>query len=95
MTFEGNSEEYKENDAVLFFDGKTLRLERLHTSVKQLRHLRMPGESSATVAATVAAPSGPALDPRSSPIGKSIKTTPLGSGRSSFQAVPVSAYQIL
>ncbi|XP_061365044.1 uncharacterized protein LOC133308438 isoform X2 [Gastrolobium bilobum] len=81
VTFEGNSEEYKENDAVLFFDGETLRLERLHRAVKQLRHLRMPGESAAVVA-----PSGPALDPRSSPIGKCIKPAP--SGRSSFQAVP-------
>nr|AFK44687.1 unknown [Lotus japonicus] len=71
VTFEGNSEEYKENDAVLFFDGETLRLERLHRAVKQLRHLRMPGES--TAAAAVAAPSGPALDPRSSPVGRAIK----------------------
>lgn len=85
VTFEGNSEEYKENDAVLFFDGETLRLERLHRAVKQLRHLRMPGESAAA-----AAPSGPALDPRSSPVGKSIKPAPVG--RSSFQAVPVSAH---
>lgn len=91
VTFEGNSEEYKENDAVLFFDGETLRLERLHRAVKQLRHLRMPGESAAAAAPAVAAPSGPALDPRSSPIAKSIKPAPIGGGRSSFQAVPVSA----
>jgi ELL-associated factor len=97
VTFEGNSEEYKENDAVLFFDGRTLRLERLDRAVKQLRHLRMPGESSAAAAGTVtapAAPSGPALDPRSSPIGKPIKSAPFSSGRSSNQAVPVSAYQL-
>jgi ELL-associated factor len=97
VTFEGNSEEYKENDAVLFFDGRTLRLERLDRAVKQLRHLRMPGESSAAAAGTVtapAAPSGPALDPRSSPIGKPIKSAPFSSGRSSNQAVPVRAYQL-
>ncbi|RDX82318.1 hypothetical protein CR513_36906, partial [Mucuna pruriens] len=88
VTFEGNSEEYKENDAVLFFDGETLRLERLHRAVKQLRHLRMPGES----AAAAAAPSGPALDPRSSPVGKSVKPAHLG--RSSFQAVPVEVERI-
>lgn len=90
VTFEGNSEEYKENDAVLFFDGETLRLERLHRAVKQLRHLRMPGESAGAASTVVAAPSGPALDPRSSPVGKSVKPAPLG--RSSFPAVPVSAH---
>ncbi|XP_027342084.1 ELL-associated factor 2 [Abrus precatorius] len=89
VTFEGNSEEYKENDAVLFFDGETLRLERLHRAVKQLRHLRMPGES--TAAATAAA-SGPALDPRSSPVGKPVKPPPLG--RSSYQAMPVEVERI-
>ncbi|CAJ1977425.1 unnamed protein product [Sphenostylis stenocarpa] len=94
VTFEGNSEEYKENDAVLFFDGETLRLERLHRAVKQLRHLRMPGESAgaAATSAVVAAPSGPALDPRSSPVGKSVK--PASLGRSSFQAVPVEVERI-
>ncbi|KAK7272049.1 hypothetical protein RJT34_28415 [Clitoria ternatea] len=35
----------------------------------------------------MAAPSGPALDPRSSPIGKPIKPAPIG--RNTFQAVPV------
>lgn len=45
----------------------------------------MPGESTA-----VAAPSRPPLDPRSSPIGKSTKLAPLG--KSSFQAVPLSAH---
>jgi len=90
VTFEGSSEDYKENDAVLFFDGETLRLERLHRAVKQLRHLRMPGESAGAAATVVAAPSGPALDPRSSPVGKSVK--PASHGRSTFQAVPVNAH---
>ncbi|KAL2324199.1 hypothetical protein Fmac_023257 [Flemingia macrophylla] len=92
VTFEGNSEEYKENDAVLFFDGETLRLERLHRAVKQLRHLRMPGESAAASATVVTGPSGPALDPRSSPVGKSVKQAPIG--RNSFQAVPVEVERI-
>ncbi|KAJ0241150.1 hypothetical protein HA466_0216020 [Hirschfeldia incana] len=47
VTFEGSSEDYKDNDAVLFFDGEKFRLERLHRAVKQLRHLRTPGESAA------------------------------------------------
>lgn len=88
VTFEGSSEEYKENDAVLFFDGETFRLERLHRAVKQLRHLRLPGESAA--AAAVAAPSPSALDIRSSPIGKSNKPPTIG--RSSFQPLPVSSH---
>lgn len=93
VTFEGSSEEYKENDAVLFFDGETFRLERLHRAVKQLRHLRLPGESAAAAAAgAVAAPSGPALDIRSSPIGKATK--PPTSGRSSFQTVEVERIDI-
>lgn len=92
VTFEGSSEDYKENDAVLFFDGETLRLERLHRAVKQLRHLRMPGESAGAAATVVAAPSGPALDPRSSPVGKSVK--PASHGRSTFQAVPVEVERI-
>ncbi|OIV91098.1 hypothetical protein TanjilG_30320 [Lupinus angustifolius] len=90
VVFEGNSEEYRENDAVLFFDGTTLRLERLHSAVKQLRHLRMPGESAA--AASVVAPCGPTSDPRSSPVGKSAKPAPIA--RSLFQAVPVEVERI-
>ncbi|KAL3699831.1 hypothetical protein R1sor_017853 [Riccia sorocarpa] len=45
--FQGNSEECKELDAVLFFDGKSFTLERMHRAVKSLRHIRQPGESSA------------------------------------------------
>lgn len=45
VCFEGSSEDYKDNDAVLFFDGTSFRLERLHRSVKRLRHNRQPGES--------------------------------------------------
>ncbi|KAJ4874814.1 RNA polymerase II transcription elongation factor [Raphanus sativus] len=52
VTFEGSSEDYKDNDAVLFFDGEKFRLERLHRAVKQLRHLRTPGESAAAAAAS-------------------------------------------
>ncbi|MCL7030279.1 hypothetical protein MKW94_022152 [Papaver nudicaule] len=45
VSFEGSSEDYKDNDAVLFFDGSTFRLERLHRAVKRLRHVRLPGDS--------------------------------------------------
>ncbi|BBM98040.1 ELL-associated factor [Marchantia polymorpha subsp. ruderalis] len=45
--FQGNSEDCKELDAVLFFDGKSFRLERMHRAFKSLRHIRQPGESSA------------------------------------------------
>ncbi|KAJ7943033.1 putative ELL-associated factor [Quillaja saponaria] len=96
VTFEGSSEEYKENDAVLFFDGDSFRLERLHKAVKQLRHLRLPGESAAAAAVAVssasAAPSGPALETRSSPIGKTAKSVQLG--RSTIPPVPVEVEHI-
>ncbi|KAJ8770287.1 hypothetical protein K2173_012757 [Erythroxylum novogranatense] len=84
VTFEGSSEDYKDNDAVLFFDGQTCRLERLHRAVKQLRHLRMPGESASI------APPPP--DPRLSPAGKGVKSVNVG--RSSFPAVPVEVERI-
>lgn len=86
VTFEGSSEDYKENDAVLFFDGQTFRLERLHRAVKQLRHLRMPGESASAVAA---AQLGAAIEPKLSPVGKGSK--PMNMGKSTFPAVPVSS----
>lgn len=81
VTFEGSSEDYKENDAVLFFDGQTFRLERLHRAVKQLRHLRMPGESAS-------AQLGPVLEPRLSPVTKPSK--PAQMARTSIPPVPVS-----
>ncbi|KAL6011713.1 hypothetical protein ACLOJK_002177 [Asimina triloba] len=73
VTFEGSTEDYKDNDGVLFFDGETFRLERLHRAVKRLRHVRLPGESaSAAVAAAAAAAAapGPAVESRSPPLGK-------------------------
>ncbi|CAL1413401.1 unnamed protein product [Linum trigynum] len=48
LIFQGVSDEdYKENDAVLFFDGHSFRLERLHRAVKRLKHVRLPGEALA------------------------------------------------
>ncbi|WCJ25276.1 RNA polymerase II transcription elongation factor [Euphorbia peplus] len=64
VTFEGVSEDYKENDAVLFFDGESLRLERLHRAVKRLRHVRLPGESAAS------AVSAPPIETFSPPVNK-------------------------
>ncbi|KAJ6766614.1 ELL-ASSOCIATED FACTOR EAF [Salix purpurea] len=68
VMFEGVSEDYKENDAVLFFDGDTFHLEQLHHAVKRLRHVRLPGESAAATA-TVAS----AFETRSPPAGKAAK----------------------
>ncbi|EEF29743.1 suppressor protein SRP40 [Ricinus communis] len=73
VTFDGVSEDYKENDAVLFFDGENFRLERLHRAVKRLRHVRLPGESAAAAAATAAPATfvAPAVETYlSSPISK-------------------------
>lgn len=86
VTFEGSSEEYKENDAVLFFDGETFRLERLHRAVKQLRHLRKPGESTAAASVVAGAQSVPAPELRLSPAGRGAK--PGNLGRNTFSAVP-------
>ncbi|KAB2604450.1 ELL-associated factor 2-like [Pyrus ussuriensis x Pyrus communis] len=85
VTFKGSSEEYKDNDAVLFFDGQTFRLERLHRAVKQLRHDRQPGESAA----------GMAVDPQLSPVGKAPKLShQFNPGRTAFPAVPVEVERI-
>lgn len=89
VTFEGSSEDYKENDAVLFFDGQTFRLERLHRAVKQLRHLRQPGESASAV---TAAQLGAVLEPKLSPIGKGSK--PVQVGKSTIPAVLVEVERI-
>ncbi|ERN00037.1 hypothetical protein AMTR_s00105p00060140 [Amborella trichopoda] len=48
VKFDGSIEDCKDNEAVLFFDGHSFRLERLHRAVKRLRHVRLPGESSSS-----------------------------------------------
>ncbi|KAJ4829356.1 hypothetical protein Tsubulata_024235 [Turnera subulata] len=92
VTFEGSSEDYRENDAVLFFDGETFRLERLHRAVKQLRHVRQPGESAAVSAAAAAA-----VDAGLSPVGKGGKQAHAGRNNNSspaFPPVPVEVERI-
>ncbi|KAG2321655.1 hypothetical protein Bca52824_014868 [Brassica carinata] len=77
VTFEGSSEDYKDNDAVLFFDGEKFRLERLHRAVKQLRHLRTPGESAAAAAAAASSqpPVPTPVEHRlSPPVGRAAKS---------------------
>jgi ELL-associated factor len=72
VAFEGSQEEYKDNDGVLFFDGESFRLERLHRAVKRLRHVRVPGESAVSnLAATTAGTAGESHSPPFSKIGKS------------------------
>ncbi|GER33132.1 RNA polymerase II transcription elongation factor [Striga asiatica] len=68
MIFEGTSEDYKDSDAVLFFDGESFRLERLHSAVKRLRHNRMLSES----AGLTSGPVGPS-EASSPPVGKGVK----------------------
>lgn len=83
VRFEGVSEDYKENDAVLFFNGETFRLERLHRVVKRLRHVRLPGEAAGVAVA------GPSIERSSSPpwlaSGKSgnVQDVVTGEGQSS------------
>lgn len=49
VRFDGVNEDYndKDKDAILFFDGETFRLEKLHRAVKRLKYLRVPGDSAA------------------------------------------------
>uniref|UniRef100_A0A2P2QRM8 Uncharacterized protein MANES_02G073900 n=1 Tax=Rhizophora mucronata TaxID=61149 RepID=A0A2P2QRM8_RHIMU len=70
VTFEGVSEDYKENDAVLFFDGETFHLERLHRAVKRLRHVRLPGDSAAVAATTATTLVTPMVESHPSPLSK-------------------------
>ncbi|KAI0515657.1 hypothetical protein KFK09_008323 [Dendrobium nobile] len=76
VTFEGTSEDYKDNDGVLFFDGKSFRLERLHRAVKRLRHVRLPGEFAAVNNATTVT-NAPAVESRSPPLVKTMKSQTL------------------
>ncbi|KAH0464512.1 hypothetical protein IEQ34_007298 [Dendrobium chrysotoxum] len=76
VTFEGTSEDYKDNDGVLFFDGKSFRLERLHRAVKRLRHVRLPGEFAAVNSATTVT-NAPAVESRSPPLVKTMKSQTL------------------
>ncbi|KAK9085842.1 hypothetical protein Sjap_026253 [Stephania japonica] len=93
VSFEGSSEDYKDNDAVLFFDGETFRLERLHRAVKRLRHVRLPGESAAAVATTGAATAaGPTMESRSPPLGKTSKSQP--ANKTFIPSVPVEVEKI-
>ncbi|KAF3431686.1 hypothetical protein FNV43_RR26418 [Rhamnella rubrinervis] len=70
----------------------TLRLERLHRAVKQLRHVRQPGESAGAVSGVAVAQSGLAVEPRLSPVGKAAK--PMHNVRSTIPAVPVEVERI-
>ncbi|KAL5722119.1 hypothetical protein ACHQM5_005678 [Ranunculus cassubicifolius] len=90
LSFDGSSEDYKDNDAVLFFDGERFRLERLHRAVKRLRHNRPHGE----VGMGSGSGSGGALG------GMDARSPPQASGRESrgikavVNAVPVEMERI-
>ncbi|KAH9739157.1 EAF domain-containing protein [Citrus sinensis] len=80
VIFEGVSEDYRDNDAVLFFDGETFRLERLHRAVKRLRHVRLPGEPAATAASTMTTSVVPVAESYSTPVGTGSKPQPSNTG---------------
>lgn len=82
VSFEGSSEDYKDNDGVLFFDGETFRLERLHRAVKRLRHVRLPGESA----------SATCMDARSPPLGKTTNKQTMG--KTVLHSLPVEVEKI-
>ncbi|XVF20676.1 hypothetical protein REPUB_Repub12eG0022400 [Reevesia pubescens] len=80
VTFDGVSEDYKDNDAVLFFDAENFRLERLHRAVKRLRHVRKAGESTAAATTAIASSAGPAAESYSPPHGKGVKPESFNKG---------------
>ncbi|KAG6777422.1 hypothetical protein POTOM_017243 [Populus tomentosa] len=90
VMFEGVSEDYKENDAVLFFDGDTFHLEQLHHAVKRLRHVRLPGESAAATATVALVAS--TFETRSPPVGKAANSESLDKGM--VHQTPVQTEQI-
>ncbi|CAL4940925.1 unnamed protein product [Urochloa decumbens] len=90
VTFEGSQEEYKDNDGVLFFDGETFRLERLHRAVKRLRHLRVPGESAAANLATTT--TGMGAESHSPPLAKVGKSQSIN--KPPVHSVPVEVEHI-
>lgn len=90
VSFEGSSEDYKDVDAVLFFDGQTFRLERLHKAVKRLRHIRLPGESVST-SAPAPATAAEGGSPPGSGLGRLAKTATI---KTSLNAPPVSVERI-
>ncbi|KAJ7000458.1 ELL-associated factor 2-like [Populus alba x Populus x berolinensis] len=90
VMFEGVSEDYKENDAVLFFDGDTFHLEQLHHAVKRLRHVRLPGESAAATATVALVAS--TFETRSPPVGKAANSESLDKGM--VHQTPVQMEQI-
>ncbi|KAG2715083.1 hypothetical protein I3843_03G063200 [Carya illinoinensis] len=77
VSFEGTCEDYKESDALLFFDGQTFRLERLHRAVKRLRHVRLPGEPAAVTNFATTALVGATAESYSPPPGKRSKVMSL------------------
>ncbi|RLM93232.1 ell-associated factor Eaf [Panicum miliaceum] len=89
-TFEGSQEEYKDSDGVLFFDGKTFRLERLHRAVKRLRYVRVPGESAAANLATTT--TGMGAESHSPPLAKVSKSQAMS--KPAVHAVPVEVERI-
>ncbi|KQK04491.1 ell-associated factor Eaf isoform X2 [Brachypodium distachyon] len=89
VAFEGSQEEYKDNDGVLFFDGETFRLERLHRAVKRLRHVRIPGESAAT---TLAPTTTGMVESHSPPVEKVGKS--LAMNKPAIHSVPVEVERI-
>lgn len=92
VVFEGTSEDYKDNDGVLFFDGESFRLEHLHRAVKRLRHVRLPGEFTGAVNNASAVTNAPTIESRSPPLAKNIKSQTLS--KPINHSMPVSIYSL-
>ncbi|KAJ7971265.1 Ell-associated factor Eaf like [Quillaja saponaria] len=80
VRFEGVAEDYRENEAVLFFDGETFRLEQLHRAIKRLRHVRLPGESTAAANVVTTTSVGAAAESNLRLLGEDTEIQPLNRG---------------
>ncbi|KAF3339707.1 ELL-associated factor 2 [Carex littledalei] len=94
VAFEGSSEDYKETDAVLFFDGGEFKLEKLHRAFKSLKHKRVPGESNGLtgLSGACANGAGPSAEAHSPPLPKVARTQAVN--RPSIHAMPVEVEKI-
>lgn len=92
VIFEGVGEDYRDNDAVLFFDGETFRLERLHRAVKRLRHVRLPGEPVAAAASTMTTSVVPLVESHSTAVSQGSKLQSSNTGIS-HEAVSLKIFK--
>ncbi|XP_078153597.1 uncharacterized protein LOC144548754 [Carex rostrata] len=94
VAFEGIREDYKETDAVLFFDGGAFKLEKLHCAYNSLKHKRVSGESNGLTGLSSACANGgwSSAEAHYPPLPKVARTQAVN--RPSTHAIPVEVEKI-